>query len=389
MKAIGGKRASPSSRLSLPYRWYLLLRSRSGRFYSRLVAFSCRVMVKSERSFFCVPCLRHLSIALNRKRACAREKAPVCVGASTLSLSSRIVHRSKRHPRRPRKSSCPTGLYSGSPRMSPGAQDKPSLRKPCGLDKSNKMTVVSPERAGFTLVETLAALAIASAIILSTSALIHQGVFFFDRGTRTVDQVEQLTLAIESLTRDFGAARFVVQKNANGTRAAFTGVPAGEGGQAKILLVTAGGRASGPQGEEVVSITVETGDELTQLVRRRSAWPGPRMRLEDAKLQDAVILLKGKLDMSFSFSELMQNGTLVWHDCWTGETGLPHSVRLNLRDGVTGAGLLMAAEFPVYADAPAACTEGKADCLSLAAKTNSGPGANSGEQQSTRAGTRE
>lgn len=251
------------------------------------------------------------------------------------------------------------------------------------------MPVVSPARAGFTLVETLAALAIAAAIILSTSALVHQGVFFFDRGRRSVDQVEQLTLAIECLTRDFGAARFIVEKNANGARATFTGVPAGEGGQAKVLFVTAGGRASGPQGEEVVSITVETSDEFTQLVRRRSAWLGPRMRLEDAKLQDAVILLKGKLDMSFSFSELMKNGTVVWYDRWTGEKGLPHSVRLNLRDSVTGAGLLMAAEFAVRADAPAACTAGKPDCLSLAAKTNSGPGAKSGEQQSNRAATRE
>ncbi len=251
------------------------------------------------------------------------------------------------------------------------------------------MTVASSGRAGFTLIETLAALAIASVIILSVSALIHQGVFFFDRGTRTIDQVEQLTLAIDCLTRDFEAARFVLQKNANGTRAVFTGVPASADGRAKILFVTAGGRASGPQGEEVVSLTVETADDLTQLVRRRSAWLGPRMRVEDAKLQDAVILLKGKLDISFSFSELTPNGTLVWQDRWTGETGLPHSVRLSLRDGTTGADLLEAAEFPVYADAPATCAKGKAACLSLASQTNSDSGSKSGDSPPGRAGTRE
>ena len=257
------------------------------------------------------------------------------------------------------------------------------------MDKSNKMATASPGRAGFTLIETLGALAIASAIIVSMSAFIHQGVFFFDRGTRTVDQVEQFTLAIRCLTRDFGAARFVLQRNASGTRAAFTGMPASEDGQAKVLFVTAGGRASEPQGEEVVGISVERGDEGTQLVRRRAAWRGPRMRIEDAKLQNAVILLKGKLDLSFSFSELMPNGTLIWHDHWTGEAGLPHSVRLNLRDSATGADLLKAVEFPVYADAPASCAEGKEDCLSLTSKTNTDPGAQSGEPLLTRAGTRE
>ena len=221
------------------------------------------------------------------------------------------------------------------------------------------------------------------------SALIHQGVFFFDRGTRTIDQVEQLSQAIDCLTRDFGAARFVLQKNATGIQAAFSGAPASEDGSAKILFVTAGGRAAGPQGEEVVSLSVETIDGFAQLVRRRSAWLGRAMRLADAKPQDPVILLKGKLDLSFSFSELMPDGTLVWHDRWTGETGLPHSVRLNLRDGATGSDLMQALAFPIHADAPASCTKGKAACLSLASQSNSDPAAKSGDQQATRAGTRE
>ena len=251
------------------------------------------------------------------------------------------------------------------------------------------MAVVSARRAGFTLIETLAALAIASAIILSTSALIHQGALFFNRGTHTVDQVEQLTLAIACLTRDFAAARFVLEKTAKHPRAAFIATAGSEDGPPKILFVTAGGRASGSQGAEVVSISVETGKTLTQLVRRRSAWLGPSMRVENVKLHDAVILLKGTLDMSFSFSELMPNGSLVWHDRWNGAAGLPHSVRLNLRDNETGSDLMQAVEFPIYADAPPSCAYGKIECLSLASQTNSGSNPEAGDAQAMRAATRE
>ena len=131
------------------------------------------------------------------------------------------------------------------------------------MDQSKKMAVVSARRAGFTLIETLAALAIACAIILSTSALIHQGAFFFNRGTRTVDQVEQLTLAIACLRRDFAAARFVLEKATKHPRAAFIAMAASEDGPRKILFVTDGGRESGSQGAEVVSISVEIGKKLT------------------------------------------------------------------------------------------------------------------------------
>ncbi|WP_020175960.1 prepilin-type N-terminal cleavage/methylation domain-containing protein [Methyloferula stellata] len=233
-------------------------------------------------------------------------------------------------------------------------------------------------RAGFTLVETLAALAIGSVIIFSTGALIHQSVFFFDRGTRTVDQSEQLALAIDSLTRDFGAARFVLQSDANGLMAAFTATSAGKDAGAKIIFVTSGGKAAEPQGEEIVSLAIEEGEGFTQLVRRRAPWRGPRMHLEDAQPDDPVILLRGKFDISFSFSELADGGELIWRDDWTGETGLPHSVRLNLQDRTSRAAGLVGAEFPIHANAPTACAIGEIDCLSVAARnvnarTNSAP----------------
>jgi type II secretion system protein J len=223
------------------------------------------------------------------------------------------------------------------------------------------MTLPSTSRAGFTLVETLAAVAIAAAVIVSAGALIHDSVFFFDRGTRSVDQTEQFALAIDCLTRDFGAARFALQSDQGKTRSSFT---AGEHGD--ILFITGGGRGPGAARDEIVRISIEQDDASRKIVRRRLAWKGPRQRPEEAELRDPVILLKGPFDISFEFSKPMATGGVAWQDQWTGETGLPQAVRLTLRDAATGAILLKAGEFPVHANAPIGCAIGKEDCLAIA-----------------------
>ena len=78
-------------------------------------------------------------------------------------------------------------------------------------------------RDGFTLIEVLAAFAIASVIILATAALIRDVALHFDRGTRGVNEAERLMLAVERLAADFGSARFVSRRTDGGSAVAFTG----------------------------------------------------------------------------------------------------------------------------------------------------------------------
>jgi hypothetical protein len=123
---------------------------------------------------------------------------------------------------------------------------------------------------------------------------------------------------------------------------------------------------AGPQGEEVVTLTVEPAGEMTRLVRRRAAWAGPRTRVEDISPQDAVVLVEGALDIAFIFGRVPQGGALAWTDSWIGQTTLPRFVRLILRDRATGSDLLGEADFVVRADAPPGCGRpaAAASCLS-------------------------
>jgi prepilin-type N-terminal cleavage/methylation domain-containing protein len=204
---------------------------------------------------------------------------------------------------------------------------------------------------GFTLVEILPALAVASVIILATAALLHNLAVPFARGTSRVSNGERLVLAAERLATDIGSARFISQAASAGATAAFLGKPG------KVTFIN--GSA------EVVSLDVEAAGNATQIVRRRAAWPGQRTQLQSVALGDQVVLLAGGFDASFSFARGAPDGSLTWVNSWVNEPALPRLVKLSLRDHVTGVDLFGGTAFVIHADAPAACArqDAAADCL--------------------------
>lgn len=206
--------------------------------------------------------------------------------------------------------------------------------------------------SGFTLIEVLAALAIGSAVLAATAALVNNVALNFDRRTGLAGRTDQLLLAVDRLAADLGSARQVPQSNAGSDPApAFTGDPT------EVKFVTGSAAVAGTLGEEVVSLRVEETDGVSYLVRRRARWRGQRTPFATVTLQDPVRLIEGQVDISFAFASPGPDGSLSWSGTWSGQPSLPRLVRLAIRDRASGADLLPGLQFVLRADAPVACAQ--------------------------------
>lgn len=214
--------------------------------------------------------------------------------------------------------------------------------------------------SGFTLVETLAALAITAVIFVAMAGLVRDMVWGFDRGTRTITTADRLVLAVERLAGDFAAARFVPSATDAGSGVAFTS--SGGSGAGRLTFVSGAGIAAGPRGEEIVSLSIEPAGDLTRLVRRRAPWRGPSGRFGDVAPQDPVVLIEGNYDMAFSFGKAGPDGRLTWTSNWSDQNSIPQSVRLVIRDRNNGIDILPRAEFRLRSDMRMTCGFGGTGC---------------------------
>jgi prepilin-type N-terminal cleavage/methylation domain-containing protein len=214
-------------------------------------------------------------------------------------------------------------------------------------------------QAGFTLTETLAALAITAVILTAAAGLIHDLVTGFDRGTRTITTADRLVLAVERLAGDFAAARFAPKAVDGGSAVAFM---AGEENAGRLTFVSAANIAAGPRGEEIVSLSIEPAGDLTRLIRRRAPWRGPSGRFGDVTPQDPVVLIEGNYDMAFSFGKAGSDGRMSWTSNWSDANNIPQSVRLVIRDRANGIDILPRAEFRLRSDMNISCAFGGPSC---------------------------
>lgn len=166
-------------------------------------------------------------------------------------------------------------------------------------------------RAGFSLIEMLAALAIAGAMIAVVSEFAGRAMQNWNRGEQTIAVMEMVTRGVGRLATDLSLALPMPPPETDGSTVIFVGQPA------HLQFVAVTGFGSGSKGIELLDISVVADRDDTLVVRRR----GP-VAIPAAQLGDPVTLLRGRLQVRFSYSDRTGRRTATW----TNKAELPAAV---------------------------------------------------------------
>jgi general secretion pathway protein J len=201
--------------------------------------------------------------------------------------------------------------------------------------------------AGFTLVEALVAIALMGIVLSALSTVTARWVRNWDRGFARAERSELVSIALDRLIADLGAAEFVTA-NRNSKVPVFDGTSSGV-----ILVRRAFGPNSGP-GLELVRI-VETSDRSgTVLVRSKKPF-APMTLPSSANFIDPVALLRAPLRVTFAYAGRDDR----WKDTWQEMPMLPTKVRVTVHDAASAQTLSISTASSVHVELPAACVGAK------------------------------
>lgn len=193
---------------------------------------------------------------------------------------------------------------------------------------------------GFSLLEAMVALAIASIILAAIATLGSQVLRNWMRGQETLVALEMLQRGIGRLETDLSLAVPMPPPGSETAEVLF------KGDAQSLMFPAATGFGAGNRGLELLSMNVAPDGDGSVLIRKR----GPIANLGTV-LTDPVALLRGRMTLSFSFRDSAGALSTVWEN----QNTLPAAVLVDIR-GASGASLFPAAiVIPLVTNLSAAC----------------------------------
>src|SRR6266404_4671607 len=242
--------------------------------------------------------------------------------------------------------------------------------------------------SGFTLIETLVALALMGLVLSALANLTAQWLPNWNRGLERIQRSELIGIALQRIGADLAAAEYV-SANRDARRPLF------DGSELSVTFVrTALGPNAGP-GLDVVRVgeTSDRGGLVT--VRSRSPFrplPPASSLSEQVHFGEPVVLLRAPFRLSFAYA----GQDLIWKSNWHNSDKLPAAIKLTVRDAASERILSISTVVPVHVQSPAksdcaqpdgACDR-KSDAPNLQANSQANPEGNSpGSSQAANAAT--
>jgi general secretion pathway protein J len=186
-------------------------------------------------------------------------------------------------------------------------------------------------RAGFSLIEMLAALAIAGAVFAVIAEFSGRLLLNWNRSETTISVMEMITRGLGRMGSDLSLALPMSPPGSDGTITYFSGDPT------HLTFVASTGFGVGDRGLELLNFSMNDNKDDFYLVRTRAPVSNP-----PSEFKDAVLLLHGRMQVRFAYRDA--SGQFV--DTWNKRPNLPTAVAVQVI-GQSGAIFPRPLVFPV------------------------------------------
>jgi general secretion pathway protein J len=207
---------------------------------------------------------------------------------------------------------------------------------------------------GFTLIETIVALALMGLVLSALATITAQWLPSWNRGFDRIQRSEAIGIALQRIAADLAAAEYVPANRD-------THKPLFEGSELSVTFVrTAYGPNAGP-GLDVVRVGETNERHQFVAVRSRARFaplPTDSSLSEQLHFSDPVVLLRAPYRLSFAYA----GPDRIWKNVWRGADKLPTMIRLTVRDASSERVLSVSTIAPIHVQAPSDCTQPDGKC---------------------------
>jgi len=206
--------------------------------------------------------------------------------------------------------------------------------------------------AGFTLIETLVALALTGLVLSALANITAQWLPNWNRGMDRIQRSESIGLALERICADLAAAEYVPANREQRQ-------PLFDGSELSVTFVRTALGPNARPGLDVVRIGEITDQRDLVTVRSRAPFAPlqPAVSLsEQLQFGDPVVLMRAPFRLSFSYA----GRDRIWKSNWHDPDKLPAAIMLTVRDAATERVLSVSTVTSIHAEA-AAAEDGKAE----------------------------